>query len=114
MRELAIGETGILDGVLVKCIKWDTLEGGCSGCAFYSNTGVCESVWACTEGRRKDKKSVKFIPADSCTWTEDADGIWHTSCGHAHEFTTGTPEENDHRYCPYCGKVLDVSRQPMV
>ena len=46
----------------------------------------------------------------SCRWTEDHGGIWHTSCGQAHEFTTGTPEENDHRYCPYCGKVLDVSR----
>ena len=43
-----------------------------------------------------------------CTWTQDPDGIWHTSCGQAHEFNTGTPEENDHRYCPYCGKVLEA------
>lgn len=46
----------------------------------------------------------------NCTWTEDPDGIWYTSCEHAHEFNTGTPEENEHRYCPYCGKVLDISR----
>jgi len=51
---------------------------------------------------------------DSCTWTEDPDGIWHTSCGQAHEFNTGTPEENDHLYCPYCGNMLDVSRQPVI
>ena len=51
-----------------------------------------------------------MINSDHCTWTQDADGIWHTSCEHAHEFNTGTPEENDYLYCPYCGKVLDVPR----
>ena len=50
--------------------------------------------------------SCRIIPV--CRWTQDADGIWHTSCGQAHEFTTGTPEENDHLYCPYCGHVLDA------
>ena len=43
-----------------------------------------------------------------CTWAQVAEGIWHTSCGQAHEFTIGTPEENKHRYCPYCGKVLEA------
>ena len=47
-----------------------------------------------------------MINSDHCTWTQDADGIWQTSCGQAHEFTTGTPEENEHKYCPYCGKEL--------
>ena len=110
MKELAIGETGLVAGVLVKCVEWSAQEeGSCIGCAFYSNTG-CESDWACSEGRRKDKRSVMFISVGSCTWTQDADGIWNTSCGQAHEFNTGTPEENEHRYCPYCGKVLDISR----
>jgi len=114
MKELAIGETGLVDGVLVKCVEWGTLEGGCIGCAFYNGAFECGTDRPCTADKRKDKKDVMFIQSDSCTWTEDPDGIWHTSCGHAHEFNTGTPEENDHRYCPYCGKVLDVSRQPMV
>ena len=113
MKELAIGETGLVDGVLVKCVEWDTLGGGCSGCAFYNDAYGCGIDCPCTASR-KDKRSVKFIPAGLCTWTEDPDGIWYTSCGQAHEFTTGTPEENDHLYCPYCGKVLDVSRQPVV
>jgi hypothetical protein len=114
MKELAIGETGLVDGVLVKCVDWYTLEGGCSCCAFYNDALECVTDCPCTENKRKDKRSVMFIPVDSCPWTEDADGILHTSCGQAHEFNTGTPEENDHLYCPYCGKVLDVSRQPMV
>ena len=114
MKELAIGEKGIVDGVLVRCVEWDTPEGGCNGCAFCYDSFDCGTDRPCTASERKDKRSVKFIPVDSCTWTQDADGIWYTSCGQAHEFTTGTPEENDHLYCPYCGKVLDVSRQPVV
>ena len=110
MKELAIGETGLVDGVLVKCIEWNTtLAGGCNGCAFYKDSIECGPDCPCTASR-KDKRSVMFIPAELCTWTEDHDGIWYTSCEHAHEFNTGTPEENDHLYCPYCGKVLDVSR----
>ena len=108
MRELAIGETGIVDGKSVKCIEWDTLEGGCNGCAFYKDSIECGVDRPCTASERKDKKTVKFIPAELCTWTEDPDGIWYTSCEHAHEFNTGTPEENQHRYCPYCGKVLEA------
>ena len=108
MKELAIGEIGLVDGVLVKCVLWDKLGEGCNGCAFYTDTSECGTDCPCTESKRKDKKTVMFIPADSCTWTQDADGIWHTSCGQAHEFTTGTPEENEHRYCPYCGKVLEA------
>lgn len=109
MKELAIGETGLVDGVLVKCVEWDTkLGGGCNGCAFFNDPVECGTARPCTARERKDRKSVKFIQSDSCTWTEDPDGIWYTSCGQAHEFTTGTPEENQHRYCPYCGKVLEA------
>ena len=111
MKELAIGETGIVDGKPVKCIEWE----GCKNCAFYDKDHVgCISYSPCIPEERIDKKDVMFISSDSCTWTQGAYGIWHTSCGQAHEFTTGTPEENEHRYCPYCGKVLDVSRQPVV
>jgi hypothetical protein len=46
-------------------------------------------------------------PSSSCTWTEDSDGTWHTACGEAHVFTTDGPEENRHRFCPYCGKGLE-------
>ena len=53
--------------------------------------------------------SCRIIPA--CQWTEDPDGIWYTSCGQAHEFNTGTPEENDHLYCPYCGNVLETKER---
>jgi|LSQX01.3.fsa_nt_gb hypothetical protein len=108
MKELAIGEIGLVDGKPVKCIEWDTLEGGCRGCAFYAKECETSTTCPCTENKRKDKKNVMFVPVDSCTWTQVSDGIWHTSCGLAHVFTAGTPEENHHRYCPYCGKVLEA------
>ena len=41
-----------------------------------------------------------------CTWTEDADGIWHGSCGVAWECPTDTPAANAMQYCPQCGKPL--------
>ena len=47
--------------------------------------------------------SSTYVP---CTWTQDDDGIYHTSCGQAQEFTTGTREENGYKFCPYCGKEI--------
>ena len=42
-----------------------------------------------------------------CDWMEDElDGYWRTSCGDLHQFTDGGPENNNHKFCPYCGKTL--------
>lgn len=42
----------------------------------------------------------------SCEWTEDADGNYWTSCANAFQMTTGTPAENDFKFCPFCGRSL--------
>lgn len=48
-----------------------------------------------------------------CSWTEDADGFYATACGQAHVFTTGTPAENEYRFCPYCGRAQEtVAHEP--
>ena len=57
MKELAIGKTGIVDGVLVKCVEWGTLEGGCNGCAFYNDSVECGTARPCTASERKDKRA---------------------------------------------------------
>ena len=49
----------------------------------------------------------------TCRWTVDADGVWHASCGDAHEFTAGTPHENKFAFCPYCGRILTESKEVM-
>ena len=36
----------------------------------------------------------------------DDNGAWETECGNMFEVTDGTPNENDMKFCPYCGKTL--------
>ena len=71
MKELAIGEIGLVDGVQVKCVEWDTLKGGCNGCAFYDRSTGCVTDCPCSEGRRKDKKNVKFIQSEDSQMAEE-------------------------------------------
>jgi hypothetical protein len=42
----------------------------------------------------------------SCIWREDAGGLWSTECGHAFEFNDGGPNENQIKFCGYCGSSL--------
>ena len=41
-----------------------------------------------------------------CTWSESEDGQYDTSCGGIFELTVDTPEENEFKFCCYCGGVL--------
>jgi len=45
---------------------------------------------------------------DSCRWTEDEEGDWHTQCDEAFVFIEGGPVENRQRYCGYCGGTIIV------
>ena len=72
MKELAIGETGLVDGVLVKCVEWGFLGGGCSGCAFYNGAFECGTARpCCTADKRKDKKDVMFIQSEDLQMAEE-------------------------------------------
>ena len=43
----------------------------------------------------------------SCRWTEYEDcEAWDTGCGHAFYIENGTPQENDMKFCCYCGKTI--------
>lgn len=39
----------------------------------------------------------------TCKWSKDEDGVYHTACNHAWEFTAGDIKENAVKFCPYCG-----------
>lgn len=49
-----------------------------------------------------------------CDW-EKYTGVslrefWITSCNNTQHFTCGNLEDNDFKYCPYCGKlIIEVS-----
>ncbi len=47
-----------------------------------------------------------FRPCSGCLWTPNEDGNWETGCGNTHVLMNGTPAENQHRFCPYCGKPI--------
>jgi hypothetical protein len=52
---------------------------------------------------------------EPCVWTEDEDGIYHTTCQHSWFFDTGTATENQAKFCPYCGRALrDKRYEPSV
>ncbi len=49
--------------------------------------------------------------APSCLWTEDGDGMWETTCHNAFVFMTDGPKENEMKFCPDCGRVLEENTQ---
>lgn len=62
----------------------------------------------------KDYDAIKVIAAKktrSCRWQHDEDCYWSTSCGEAHVFETDGPEENKHKFCPYCGGKLVIAKR---
>jgi len=43
----------------------------------------------------------------TCTWTEDFEGCWNTSCGHAVVFEYRVDQDKEYRFCAYCGKAIE-------
>src|SRR5215471_14575603 len=41
-----------------------------------------------------------------CSWAQDCEGMWDTSCGNRFEFSADGPIENKTHFCPYCGGRL--------
>ena len=50
------------------------------------------------------------VSDDVCEWKqhEKEIDVYFTECGQAHIFVDGNPEENNHVFCPYCGKKIKV------
>ena len=45
---------------------------------------------------------------DNCNWklTDIDNDTWTTDCGHDFNLLSGTPDENEMVFCPYCGKHI--------
>lgn len=48
-------------------------------------------------------ENCKWEREDSCSWSSD----WNTGCGNAFTIDSGTPEENEMKFCCYCGRPLE-------
>lgn len=80
---------------------------------IYSSINHTEE-WKKAEQAYQNILNTRSRPAPSqktCNWKEDDNGNWHTSCNQIHQFTNGTPEENRHTFCPYCGKKLRTPKE---
>jgi hypothetical protein len=48
---------------------------------------------------------------ETCKWTE-SEGVWYTECTHDHCFSGfGAPLHFGFRFCPYCGKPIEVKEE---
>lgn len=46
----------------------------------------------------------------ACEWSQDIDGVWHTSCGLDWQMSNDEPPpENEMAYCPKCGRRLNAT-----
>jgi hypothetical protein len=55
----------------------------------------------------KVAEHAQLINPPACTWTHDDDeGSWDAECGERWSITEGTPEENNFRFCPGCGRTV--------
>lgn len=45
-------------------------------------------------------------PRKTCTWRENQDGEWDSTCGRFTAIAEGTPHENEWAWCCYCGGRL--------
>jgi hypothetical protein len=52
---------------------------------------------------------VRVKGGGGCVWTYQSDeysDVWETECGKSYVFEDGTPLENEHRFCGWCGKPI--------
>ena len=48
----------------------------------------------------------------SCAWKyADIDDYYETACKNAYCLADGTLKDNEHKYCPYCGGLIQLAQQ---
>lgn len=81
----------------------------CEGCPFYTEI---DCYIHCDEYKlMKAIEIVKQINVsdDVCEWKyNNSEYYWESSCENLHIFMSDGPEENGHKFCPYCGKKIKV------
>lgn len=45
------------------------------------------------------------IEAD-CTWQQNADDCYETTCGRTFSFWSGGPNKHEFEFCPFCGRQV--------
>ena len=94
------------------CVLWvDQDDDG-----FYIDVGDCDTEYVTDI----DAEWLGPITPDSyrqgrvasCEWTyDDMDDYYETACKNAYCLADGTLKDNDHKYCPYCGGLIQLAQQ---
>ena len=67
-----------------------------------------------SEGARAYGNAIEIVKQgsisdDVCEWKyNNSEYYWESSCEHLHIFMSDGPEENEYKFCPYCGKKIKV------
>ena len=81
----------------------------CESCSFLEK---CAGSICCVECHNKVIEIVKQggVSDDVCEWRlcDEEANVYDTSCRNPHILIDGAPEENNYKYCPYCGKKIKV------
>jgi hypothetical protein len=98
-----------------------TLKDGRGHCGNWIEKGTLTKEEQAREEHPKELteaewKTLKKKVEGVCLWDLDTldfevDGYYRTSCGNLPHFEEGGPKENGIKYCPYCGKELEVAEQ---
>ena len=94
------------------CVLWvDQDDDG-----FYIDVGDCDTEYVTDI----DAEWLGPITPDSyqqgravaCEWTyDDMDDYYETACKNAYCLADGTLKDNEHKYCPYCGRLIQLAQQ---
>lgn len=95
-------------------------------CAAPLPESVCADLCATRPGPGRSGTSLLTVEeakevlahvfqGELCTWIEDAndDGVWYACDApeggrNAFSFECGGPDENEFKFCPYCGKPIAI------
>jgi hypothetical protein len=53
-----------------------------------------------------DTHRIIDVQRSRCTWDEDEDGNWDTTCDNKFTLGDGTPKQNSMHFCCFCGGAL--------
>ncbi len=83
--------------------EWWETESGWGG-EVLSEGHLAQAAW------EAGKLAAEHEAQNVCKWEYDKDEeFWNNSCGSGWSFMSGTPEDNNCKYCPNCGgKIVEA------
>lgn len=96
----------LAEGTRVIGVDWATDSDWSAEVTPPASPAATSASWLIGHVYQAPETSAASRPAQTCEWKEDDEGVWHTGCGNAWEFTDGGPYDNRQKFCGYCGGFL--------